>query len=67
MEPDLILFHGKITTLDRGKPEVHALAIADGKVSAIGSDEEINSLPQRHSELWDLFKTVPNQQDCSPA
>lgn len=24
---------------------------------------EINALPQRHAELWDLFKTVKNRQD----
>lgn len=24
---------------------------------------EIAKLPQRHSELWDIFKTIPNKQD----
>jgi type I restriction enzyme R subunit len=25
--------------------------------------EEVKKLPQKHSELWDLFKTIPNKQD----
>jgi type I restriction enzyme R subunit len=25
--------------------------------------EEISRLPQRHSDLWDVFKTVPNKKD----
>ena len=35
MEPDLILFHGKITTLDAAKPEAAALAVTNGEISAI--------------------------------
>ena len=54
MEPDLILFHGKITTLDRGKPEVNALAIADGMISAIGSDEEVLPLAGERTRTIDL-------------
>lgn len=31
---------------------------------ALGSiHEEIGALPQRHAELWDVFKTVKNRQD----
>ncbi|WP_299819451.1 HsdR family type I site-specific deoxyribonuclease [uncultured Pontibacter sp.] len=26
--------------------------------------EEVKKLPQRHSELWDLFKAVPNKRDA---
>ena len=33
----------------------------DGALTSI--DEEMQSLPQRHAELWDLFKTVKNRQD----
>lgn len=32
-----------------------------GALSSI--HEEIKQLPQRHSELWDIFKTVKNRQD----
>lgn len=31
--------------------------------SLIDVAEEIRTLPQRHSELWDVFKTIKNRQD----
>lgn len=30
----------------------------------INVDEEIKKLPQKHSELWDIFKTIPNKKDA---
>lgn len=27
-------------------------------------NEEIKKLPQKHSELWDIFKTIPNKRDA---
>ncbi len=42
--PETILFNGKITTLDARQPAVTALAIAEGKVIALGSDADIQSL-----------------------
>jgi predicted amidohydrolase YtcJ len=42
--PETILFNGKITTLDAQQPEVTALAIAAGKVIALGSDADIQAL-----------------------
>lgn len=38
---DLILFNGRITTLDPALPEASAIAIADGKIQATGSDAEL--------------------------
>ncbi|TQV86789.1 amidohydrolase [Exilibacterium tricleocarpae] len=38
---DLILYNGKITTLDRTQPEVSALAISAGRIDELGSDAEI--------------------------
>ena len=38
---DLILFNGKITTLDRQNPNATAVAIADGRFVAVGSDSDI--------------------------
>ncbi len=34
----------------------------DGTITNI--NEEIKKLPQKHSELWDLFKTVTNKRDA---
>lgn len=38
---DLILFNGKITTLDRQNPNAIAVAIVDGQFVAVGSDSDI--------------------------
>ena len=38
---DLILYNGRITTLDPAKPEVSALAIDNGRITATGTDPEI--------------------------
>jgi len=37
--PQLILYNGKIVTLDRGHPEVSAVAIAGGRIAATGGEE----------------------------
>jgi predicted amidohydrolase YtcJ len=39
--PDLILFNGKFTTLDRANPAPEAIAIADGSFSATGGSSAI--------------------------
>src|SRR5262249_35145560 len=39
--PDLILFNGKVSTLDRQNPSATAIAIADGRFVAVGSDSDI--------------------------
>ena len=36
MSPDLILLNGKFSTLDRAQPNPEAVAITDGKFSAVG-------------------------------
>ena len=42
--PDFVLLNGKITTLDRTKPEAQAVAIGDGRITAVGADREIGPL-----------------------
>src|SRR5687767_11464064 len=39
--PDLILHNGRITTLDETLPEATAAAVSDGKIAAVGADDEI--------------------------
>lgn len=36
---------------------------SDLKGALASINEEVRKLPQRHAELWDLFKTVKNRQD----
>lgn len=64
-QPDLILFNGKITTLDKLQPEVLAIAIKDGIVSAIGSDAEIKKLATNSTPIIDLkqHRAIPGLND----
>jgi predicted amidohydrolase YtcJ len=41
MTPDLVLYNGRITTLDRKRPAASALAIRDGRFEAVGDDAAI--------------------------
>ncbi|HEY3307259.1 MAG TPA: amidohydrolase [Desulfuromonadaceae bacterium] len=41
--PDLIIHNGNITTLDHTNPEVTAVAITNGRITAVGGEELINS------------------------
>ena len=38
---DLILYHGKVYTVDSAFSKVEALAVKDGKILAVGSDDDI--------------------------
>ena len=38
---ETILYNGKITTNDRSKPEAQAVALADGRILAVGGKQEI--------------------------
>lgn len=42
--PDLILFNGRITTLDRSNPAAQAVAVKDGRTVQAGSEAEIMPL-----------------------
>ncbi|EWY38344.1 amidohydrolase [Skermanella stibiiresistens SB22] len=52
--PDLILHSGLFTTLDRGNPTASAVAIADGKFTAVGGREEIMALAGPKTRVIDL-------------
>lgn len=41
MDPQLILYHGKITTLAPSQPAVTAVAVADGWIVGTGSADEL--------------------------
>jgi len=44
MTPDLILLNGRIRTMDAARPQAQALAIAGGRILALGTDAEILAL-----------------------
>jgi hypothetical protein len=52
--PDVILHRGLFTTLDRSNPTASAVAIKDGKFSAVGRDAEIMPLAGPNTRLIDL-------------
>ena len=47
MNQEIVLFNGKITTLDRMNSEVSALHIQNNTIVAVGTDEEILSKVSR--------------------
>jgi len=53
-QPDLILHNGRITTLDRSNPSATAVAIADGRFVAVGSDADVMRLAGRATQVVDL-------------
>ncbi len=51
---DLVLQHASIATLDPLQPHVQALAVKDGKIAALGSDESIAHYIGPHTKVLDL-------------
>jgi predicted amidohydrolase YtcJ len=51
---DTILRNGKIITLDRANTEAQSLAIKDGKILEIGSDDEVSKLSGSRTRVIDL-------------
>jgi predicted amidohydrolase YtcJ len=52
--PDLILHRGLFTTLDRANPTATAVAITDGKFSAVGRDNDVMKLAGEETKIIDL-------------
>jgi predicted amidohydrolase YtcJ len=54
LSPQLILVHGRILTVDAADSIAQALAIRDGKITAVGSDEQILKLAGPNTRRIDL-------------
>ncbi len=52
--PDLILYRGLVTTLDRSNPTASAVAIKAGKFAAVGRDEDVMPLGGPATRIIDL-------------
>lgn len=52
--PDLILFNGKITTLDRQNPQADAVAMRDGRFMAVGTERDVMALAGPSTKRVDL-------------
>ena len=51
---DLVIFNGKVVTVDKEFSIAHAIAVKDDKVMAVGSDEEITVLAGNKTRKIDL-------------
>lgn len=47
--PDFVLYDGRLTTQDPNFSHVTALAVRDGRILALGSDEEMRALARSHT------------------
>ena len=54
MRASLVLTNGKIYTLNSAQPETTAVAIRDGRILAIGGDDEMQALLAPDGEIIDL-------------
>lgn len=63
--PDLILFNGRITSLDRSRPQATAIAIADGLVHTVGDDDQVMALREYDTDIIDLDgrRVIPGLND----
>ncbi len=51
---DLVLRNGKVVTVDESRPEVNAVAVREGTIVAVGSNEEIEAYIGPETEVLDL-------------
>jgi predicted amidohydrolase YtcJ len=63
--PDLVLYNGRISTLDPARPDVSAVAIKDGMVLAVGSDAELVPLADAQTRVVDVERrrVIPGLTD----
>lgn len=70
MEPDLVIINGKVVTVDRDFRIKQAVAVKDGKILAVGSDDEIKPFIASGTRVLNLRgKTVLpgiNDSHCHP-
>lgn len=64
--PDLILYHGKVVTVDKDFSIAEALAVRDGRVARVGTDQEVLATKGAKTELIDLGgkMVLPGLIDC---
>ena len=60
---DLVLVHGKILTVDAKDSIAQAIAIRQGKIVAVGSDEQILQLSRPSRRKSSIFMEKPRRRD----
>lgn len=63
--PDLVVFNGKITTMDAALPETTAFAARDGRFVAVGADKDVVPLKGKSATVVDLHgrRVIPGLID----
>jgi predicted amidohydrolase YtcJ len=63
--PDLVLLNGKIWTVHRDRPEVEALAVRAGRITAVGTSADVRKLAGPSTRVLDLKgrRVVPGFYD----
>lgn len=51
--PDLIIFNANVRTMDKANPTAEAIAIKDGRISAVGKSNDIRKLAGKGTKLID--------------
>lgn len=62
---DVVLYNGRVTTLDDGKPEVEAVALRDGTVVALGTSRELLAMGQHEAIDLGGARVVPGLREVS--
>jgi predicted amidohydrolase YtcJ len=65
MEPQFVLYHGKVTTLDPANPEMTAVAVTNGRITATGNDDDVLALAGAGTQKIDLGgrRVIPGLND----
>jgi cytosine/adenosine deaminase-related metal-dependent hydrolase len=66
IQPELILRHARIATLDGSRSVAQAVAIQDGRFLAAGSDDEVMRLRGAKTQIIDVGgrTVIPGLNDC---
>ena len=51
--PDLIILNANVRTMDKANPTAEAIAVEDGRISAVGKSEDIRKLAGKDTRLMD--------------
>ncbi len=60
MTAELILVNGRFATLDPANPNPQAVAVADGRFLAVGSEPEVRALAGPATRIVDLKGRAPS-------
>lgn len=65
-DPDLILFNGRLHTVDPSQPEATAVAVREGRILAVGADKAVLDLARVHTRRIDLAgkRVLPGFNDA---